>query len=369
MGDWDAGWYPDPELDGQIRYWHGTGWTDFRHPTPENYPVGLPGPDASGEGTRQDVPGPADQESADTHQGGADEQHDAESESHAPEPRVQQPSPRPEAQPSRRADAQVEPVGPPGRKKSKIPLLGALGVAGLVGLVVALQVVWLTVEDDQTTPRASSARATSEPSVTSAGSEPGADPEEARHEPARWDTTYAGQGDAVLQAPTGASPRSPGLVEFHHEGEGDVVLRGLEDDDFEGVSTFEERLISGSGTVGGTAAYNLTPAMFEDPVTAVEVEADGQWRVTFTRIDRVDSFGTSQSGNGYAVFAWDHEEPVELQLSYTAKSPNGYFTLLSADGASVFAGGRESFEGTITFPDGKDYLVIQSDADWELTTK
>lgn len=37
MSDWAAGWYADPEQQGQIRYWDGSQWTDHRQPTPEGF--------------------------------------------------------------------------------------------------------------------------------------------------------------------------------------------------------------------------------------------------------------------------------------------------------------------------------------------
>ena len=57
MSSWAAGWYQDPEQQGQIRYWDGHGWTEHRQATPEGFGVGQPGPDASGTGTRQDTVG------------------------------------------------------------------------------------------------------------------------------------------------------------------------------------------------------------------------------------------------------------------------------------------------------------------------
>lgn len=57
MSNWAAGWYQDPENQGQIRYWDGNGWTEHRQGTPDGFGVGQPGPDASGAGTRQDTLG------------------------------------------------------------------------------------------------------------------------------------------------------------------------------------------------------------------------------------------------------------------------------------------------------------------------
>ena len=57
MSDWAAGWYEDPEHQGQIRYWDGNGWTEHRQATPEGFATGQPGPDASGTGVRQDDTG------------------------------------------------------------------------------------------------------------------------------------------------------------------------------------------------------------------------------------------------------------------------------------------------------------------------
>lgn len=57
MSNWAAGWYQDPDNQGQIRYWDGNGWTEHRQATPEGFGVGQPGPDSSGTGTRQDTVG------------------------------------------------------------------------------------------------------------------------------------------------------------------------------------------------------------------------------------------------------------------------------------------------------------------------
>lgn len=57
MSDWAAGWYQDPDNQGQIRYWDGNGWTEHRQGTPEGFATGQPGPDAAGTGTRQDHAG------------------------------------------------------------------------------------------------------------------------------------------------------------------------------------------------------------------------------------------------------------------------------------------------------------------------
>lgn len=60
MSDWAAGWYQDPEYQGQIRYWDGNGWTEHRQAPPEGFALDQPGPDAAGTGTRQDLGGGAD---------------------------------------------------------------------------------------------------------------------------------------------------------------------------------------------------------------------------------------------------------------------------------------------------------------------
>src|SRR5215210_3621127 len=40
-----AGWYPDPERAGQLRYWDGGAWTEHFSPIPE--PPAPPGPEPS----------------------------------------------------------------------------------------------------------------------------------------------------------------------------------------------------------------------------------------------------------------------------------------------------------------------------------
>ncbi|WP_165399628.1 DUF2510 domain-containing protein [Janibacter limosus] len=57
MSNWAAGWYQDPDNQGQIRYWDGNGWTEHRQATPDGFGVGAPGPDSTGTGTRQDSVG------------------------------------------------------------------------------------------------------------------------------------------------------------------------------------------------------------------------------------------------------------------------------------------------------------------------
>ncbi|WP_370892419.1 DUF2510 domain-containing protein [Janibacter sp. GXQ6167] len=37
MNQWAAGWYPDPEQHGQIRYWDGAAWTEHRQPMPADF--------------------------------------------------------------------------------------------------------------------------------------------------------------------------------------------------------------------------------------------------------------------------------------------------------------------------------------------
>ncbi|WP_282069985.1 DUF2510 domain-containing protein [Janibacter hoylei] len=57
MSNWAAGWYQDPDNQGQIRYWDGNGWTEHRQATPDGFAADQPGPDSSGTGTRQDTVG------------------------------------------------------------------------------------------------------------------------------------------------------------------------------------------------------------------------------------------------------------------------------------------------------------------------
>lgn len=48
-----AGWFPDPEQPGQLRYWDGNAWTEHRAPVqpPSPRPTQYPGPVAAGAGS------------------------------------------------------------------------------------------------------------------------------------------------------------------------------------------------------------------------------------------------------------------------------------------------------------------------------
>jgi hypothetical protein len=57
-----AGWYPDPEYPGQLRYWDATAWTDQRRPVtappppgPGSSPPPSPYPPAAGDRTNAGI--------------------------------------------------------------------------------------------------------------------------------------------------------------------------------------------------------------------------------------------------------------------------------------------------------------------------
>ncbi len=81
-----AGWYPDPEQAGQLRYWDGGGWTEHRSPIQE--PAAPAAPEPPQAFTPPSAPEPPAAPSSPAHEG-AHRAADAEAEPpSAPEPEV-----------------------------------------------------------------------------------------------------------------------------------------------------------------------------------------------------------------------------------------------------------------------------------------
>ncbi|MDN5717027.1 MAG: DUF2510 domain-containing protein [Janibacter sp.] len=426
MSNWAAGWYQDPDNQGQIRYWDGNGWTEHRQATPDGFGVGAPGPDSSGAGTRQDNVGSTsevdeatrvrpnadrapeteaistdnagygaaaygqqgyDQSSAYGQQQGYGQQGYDQSSAYGQQQGYdqsgaygQQAGYNQQAggygqQPSYAA-------GQPA-SKSKLPLIAGLGVIGLV-LVVALGFLGFTLigggDDDPTTAAPSTTSQPTDSPTSDPTDSPTSDPttsdpttstttdgptKNADTKAAKWDTTYTGKGHDTVKVPAGDGS---GLMEFTYDGQkyDSLTIKGLDFND-----KTNEYILSASDSKKGTVAYNLTG--YSASTTQIEMDTKGSWSVKFKKIDEAPTFGKSEKGDGSQVFKWDGKK-ADIGVKYTQPKDSFIGNIkVQAVGAEDYpdrlVSEYDSYEGTTTVQEGTKYLVVDAAGDWSITKK
>ncbi|NYG37706.1 DUF2510 domain-containing protein [Janibacter alkaliphilus] len=473
MSDWAAGWYPDPEQDGQIRYWDGGSWTEHRQPTPEGFGVEQPGAGASSgdagdsgvdEATRvrpsserapetQAMPAsessPAegsqppsygggetgsssygqssygqqdsgygqssygqqesgygqggygqssyDQQESGYGQGGYGQSSYGQQDSgygqggYGQSSYGQQDSGYGQGgygQSSYGAGQQGQPgqeaQSEDGKKRNlTLPIIAAVVVLVLAIALCVGGIFFFTGDDESEgtgSSSSSSSSSTSESSSSSSSSDPTSSSSSSSSSSsatptgssstgsdgvrsAEFDKTYSGSGAEVIKVPPGDGP---GLVEVEYTGESNFVVKGQ---DTNGSDT-GDLVFNTIGDTTGTGAYNLTS--YGGGTNRLAIEGDGDWKITYKKIESAPTFGSSESGSGSKVFKWEGGS-ADIESTFTAPSDSflGDFvvTAVGGDSPDRLVSEFEDFEGTTTVQDGTEYLVIEASGDWEITKK
>ncbi|WP_068265194.1 DUF2510 domain-containing protein [Janibacter limosus] len=377
MSNWAAGWYQDPDNQGQIRYWDGNGWTEHRQATPDGFGVGAPGPDSSGAGTRQDNVGSTsevdeatrvrpnadrapeteaistdstsygaaaygqqgyDQSSAYGQQPGYGQQGYDQSGAYGQQAGYgQQGYDQSGAygqqqgygqQPGGYGQQSSYAAGQPA-SKSKLPLIAGLGVIGLV-LVVALGFLGFKLiggsDEDPTT--AAPPSTTSQPTDSPTTSDPTDSP--TTSDPTTSDPTTS----TTTDGPTQKANSKAATWNTTYKGKGHDSIKvpagdgpGLMEFTYDGQKydsltikgldfndKTNEYILSASDSKKGTVAYNLTG--YSSSTTQVEMDTKGSWSVKFKKISEAPTFGKSEKGDGSQVFKWDGKK-ADIGVKYT----------------------------------------------------
>ena len=421
MSNWAAGWYQDPDNQGQIRYWDGNGWTEHRQAKPDGFSVGAPGPDSTGTGTRQDSVGSTSEvDEATRVRPNADRSPETESIStdstsygssagaagaagygasaYGQEGYGQQGYDQSSAYGQQQQPGYGQQAGGYGQQpsyaagqpasKSKLPLIAGLGVLGLV-LLLALGFLGFKVlgsgGDDPTTAAPPSTTSqptdptssdptdttTSDPTTSTTTSDPTTSTttdgptQKAGSKVTKWNTTYTGKGAEELRVPAGDGP---GLVEYTYDGQkyDSLTIKGL---DYNGKNS--EYIVSSTDSKKGTVAYNLTG--YNTSTTQIEMDTKGSWSVKFKKIGEAPTFGSSEKGDGAKVFKWDGKKS-DIGVKYTQPKDSFMGDIkIQAVGAEDYpdrlVSEYDSYEGTSTVQDGTKYLVVTASGDWTITKK
>lgn len=357
MSQWAAGWYPDPEQPGQVRYWDGSAWTEHRQPAQDAIPLAeQPGVDRS-----------------------------------STEPTATQPA---WAQGTGAAGSGDGSAGGGSGSGSKALLLVAAGT--LVGLILLCLIGFLAFRiiggDDTSSPTPSgpttSTPGTTSPtspssSPTSPSSSPGSstspDPSGATSSVSsvvegKVGTTYRGSGNGVIIVP---DKGEAGLVEAEFTGKGGSTDRPsystfrVSGEDSKGVRSNDYAVFSWFGPAKGTGAYNLVGA---GATHRLKIESDGEWSITFRDLDDAPELTDSVTGTSDQVLAWDGDSG-DIRVTYASGSRYGGTIRISAVGADDYPDRlvseyEQSWEGTTTVQSGTTYLIVTAQAgEWEITRR
>lgn len=325
MSQWAAGWYPDPDGGGQVRYWDGTAWTEHRQP-------------AQGVGA---------------------------------------------------TESSAAPGTPSGGSGSKALLLVAAVTLVVLALLCAIGVFAFRAMGGGGSPSSSSTTsATGSTSPTSPSSPPSSSPTPSSSSPApsgpttnvtsvikaKVGTTYLGNGNGAIIVPAGGEA---GLVEAEFLGKGgpsdrpDLSSFRVSGEDSKGVRSNDYSVFSWYGPAKGTGAYNLVGA---GATHRLKIESDGQWSITFRDLEDAPKLTDSATGTGDEVLAWDGKAS-DIRVSYTSASKYGGSIRISAVGAEDYPDRlvseyEKSWEGTTTVQSGTTYLIVGAQTgNWEISRR
>jgi hypothetical protein len=252
------------------------------------------------------------------------------------------------------------PVPPPpsnDNKRSLIIVGGIVAALIVVCLVVGLVYVFVHEDDPKTT---GSPTTTSAPAATGTVDGPKGQPEGTSAAPdLPGDKTYTGSGDKVIKVTlTGDYVH---IARITSEAGGYFSIKSLD-----GHGKMLDILVSHVGVYSGTVLMDIDDD--EGDIKALEISADGAWRLDIGPLDKAPQFTGSASGKGDAVLVVPSGTLNGLATAKMTHKGKSNFIVKAHGGPypDLLVNAIGNYDGEVVLPEETTVIEIIADGSWTI---
>ncbi|PWD50687.1 hypothetical protein C8046_08495 [Serinibacter arcticus] len=164
-------------------------------------------------------------------------------------------------------------------------------------------------------------------------------------------TTVTGTGASVVPVPAGSSL---GTIAASHEGSSNFALWAMD-----ASNNQLDLLVNEIGSYTGTVPWGFR----DDDVTSVQVEADGNWSLTFSSVSSAPQLTLPASGTGDTVLIYQGGAATP---SFTHQGESNFAVWVYGSSSDLLINEIGAYTGTHALKAGPAFIVVEADGAWTI---